>query len=500
MDFDLEHLRLDIPEEDFSEEPGASRVWKYITFLLVIALAGVGYLYYEQAQQADGPRVISVRTHAVALAVTTGEASFTAGGWIEPAWPYPVIVSSLIDGRIEELSVVEGQEVTEGDIIATLYEIDIEREIELAEAEIAALDARLSLLEAGTRSEAIDLANAAKARAEARLALLEAGYRKENIALAEARLTEAETDEAFLKEVSERSAELLAKGAISKEDASRDAAAYKRAQSRTRAAEQEVKRLKAGPREEEIDEAKASIAEALAKVRLLEAGYRKEEIEAAKAAVTAAQVKLAALEAKLEYCEILAPTDGIVLEILTPQGGTVTAKGKGIVTIYDPTDMQVRVDVRQEQAAALFIGQNAQIKIEARSGQPYGGEVIRIDPLANLARDTVRAKVQFDAPDEFLRTNMTVTVDFLKEAEFDPDKDLPLILPRTAISARDGKDYVFVISGGAAEMREVKLGRKVRAGFEVLEGVVNGDIVAISNVDVLQDKTIVQIEAAATEE
>ena len=116
---------------------------------------------------------------------------------------------------------------------------------------------------------------------------------------------------------------------------------------------------------------------------------------------------------------------------------TAPAKGKGIVTIYDPTDMQVRVDVRQEQAAALFIGQNAQIKIEARAGQPYGGEVIRIDPLANLARDTVRAKVQFDAPDEFLRTNMTVTVDFLKEAEFDPDKDLPLILPRTAISARD---------------------------------------------------------------
>ncbi|MCH8210660.1 MAG: hypothetical protein IIB99_04740, partial [Planctomycetes bacterium] len=61
-------------------------------------------------------------------------------------------------------------------------------------------------------------------------------------------------------------------------------------------------------------------------------------------------------------------------------------------------------------------------------------------------------------------------------------------------------DDVIVISGGAAEMREVKLGRKVRAGFEVLEGVVNGDIVAISNVDVLQDKTIVQIEAAATEE
>lgn len=511
MALDLESLRLDLPREDPNEGAEVSRTWRYATLLLApmaIALAVIHFaIPPEQTTHA-----VNVRVHAVGYALEVQGEDFTAGGWIEPSWPWPVTVSAQIDGRIDSLKVAEGADVKKGAVIATLDVALYEQQSTQAKAKLAAAKARvnehqasLELLKAGSRREEIDAARAGVERAKAALARLQAGYRAEEIEKAAALVSEAMAYAQWREAAAKRSRVLYEQQQVSLDVLQRDEAEQIAAHHRLEAAKAELKRLQAGYLPSEIDEAKAFVAEAEHKLKLLEAGARPEAIRQAQAALDAAKAEesAAAAEAaqaaqRVSWCSIRAPVAGRVLELFAQQG-TLLSDGKfAICTIYEPGEMQVRVDVRQEQIAGVVVGQSCLIKVAARREQPYDGEVLRLDPLGNLARDTIRVKVKVFNADDTLHKDMTATVDFIankvKEEE-DPAKR-KLLVPRTAVVARDGKNYLFVIRGGFAHRAEVKLGEAAQGGTVVESGVVFGDLVAVTQAAQLEEGTPVNVEDA----
>jgi RND family efflux transporter MFP subunit len=205
----------------------------------------------------------------------------------------------------------------------------------------------------------------------------------------------------------------------------------------------------------------------------------------------AAEAELAAARRDVSYCLVKAPHDGVVLDIVSPQGSWLHGEKRSIVRLYDPRQMQARVDVRQENAASLALGQPCSVKLESRKGRPYDGRVVRIDPQGNLARDTVRVHVAIDGPDEMLRLDLTVTVDFLaREA---PPGESPPMVPPAAVTNRDGQACVFVLRGGVARLVAVQLGEETVGGIIVLSGVAVGEIVAAGNLAMLADGTSVRL-------
>jgi HlyD family secretion protein len=511
MALDLESLRLDLPREDPNEAAGVSRIWRYATLLLApmaIALAIVHFaIPPEQRTHA-----VNVRVHAVGYALVQQGENFTAGGWIEPSSPWPVVVSAQVEGRIDALKVVEGAEVKKGAVIATLdvalYEqrsTEAKAKVAASKARVVSLQAALDQLKAGARREEIDVARAGVDRAKAALARLEAGYRVEEIEKAAALVSEADAYAQWREAAARRSRVLYEQQQVSQDVLQRDEAEQAAARHRLDAAKAELKRLKAGFQPTEIDEAKAQLAEAELHVKLLEAGARPESIKQAQAALDAGKADEATAAAQaaqaaqqVAWCSVRAPVAGRVMELFAQQG-TLLSDGKfAICTIYDPGDMQVRVDVRQEQIASVSVGQSCLIKVAARREQPYDGEVLRLDPLGNLARDTVRVKVKVFNADDTLHKDMTATVDFIasKVKEEDDISKRKLLVPRTAVVARDGKNFLYVIRGGFAHRIEVKLGEQAQGGVVVESGVVFGDLVAVTQAAQLEEGTPVNVEDA----
>lgn len=198
MAVDLEKLRLDIPEEDFSKPDGVPGFWRVATVLLLLVIAALVYLNFPYQSGHDDSASIAVTTHTVSFVSLDAETDFTAGGWIEPQWPYPVIISALVPGRIDTSFVVEGADVKRGATVAILnsevYEaelIEAETLVAAAQQNVKAAAAHLALLKAGTRPEEIAIAKAASDRAQANLNRMLAGFRKEDIARAEADIREA---------------------------------------------------------------------------------------------------------------------------------------------------------------------------------------------------------------------------------------------------------------------------------------------------------------------
>jgi multidrug efflux pump subunit AcrA (membrane-fusion protein) len=73
------------------------------------------------------------------------------------------------------------------------------------------------------------------------------------------------------------------------------------------------------------------------------------------------------------------------------------------------------------------------------------------------------------------------------------EKKNVLVVPREAITLRQGKRVTFLIKNERAWQNEVELGIKDAEMVEILKGLSSGEKVAISNLDKLKDKERVKV-------
>jgi len=417
-----------------SSSGGKGRGWLLLLMILLVPAAFAAGWFFGPGRgggSLGGP--VSVRTAVVSVDGANGSASrggFSEGGWIEVPSYHPIFVTALTSGRVEELTVLEGSKVTKGQVVARLYARDLK--------------------------DSLRAADAVMAERKAELALYEAGYRKEDIAKQQAEVNRLREEAALAAKILQRTEKLVPTGAASQEDLDRDASAMTTAVARLRAAEAELKRLNAGFRTEEVDKARASLAKA----------------EAAR--------DLA--KAKLDYAEVRSPADGVVMERYVTVGTWLSPADPRVVSLYDPNDLQVRVDVRQENAGAISKGQKAEISVEAVPGRTWTGEVIRVEPLADFKKNTLQAKIRLTETDRLLHPEMICRVRFLAAEQEKPAADAPKVLsvPEAAIREEAGKSFVYVVSGGKVRRTEIRTGDAADGRVAVLAGLSGGERVVLS--------------------
>ena len=244
---------------------------------------------------------------------------------------------------------------------------------------------------------------------------------------------------------------LVPTGAASREDEERHASALAVAQKKAEGAREELARLRAG--------------------------YRTEEVARAKAALTRAEAARDQARANLSYVEVKSPAAGVVLERFVTPGSWLAPDNPRVISLYDPNDLQVRVDVRQENAAQVSAGQKVEIFTQAESKRTYHGTVVRIEPLADFKKNTIQAKIRIDDPSRKLHPEMICRVRFLqaeKKAET-PGERRALTVSAGAVVREDGKTFVFLVRKGVARRVEVRLGKERAGRFEIASGLSEGD-------------------------
>ena len=425
---DLNKLRI---EDSSSHEPRSRRGLILLLILLLPVAAAAGWFLGGNRSGASHSGAVTVRTETIRAQSATrgGTDGFGEGGWVEVPSYHPIIVSALIPGRVDELLVLEGSRVEKDQVVARLYRKDLERDFRRAEAEVD--------------------------EARARLALLKAGYRKEEVAKARVEVARLEEEVSLAEKVLARTRELVPSGAASREDLDRHASALQVAQAHVDAAREELGRLESGFRVEEVDQATATLAR------------------------TEAARDLA--EAKLSYTEVKSPAAGVVMARFVTAGTWLSASNPRLVSLYDPKDLQVRVDVRQTNRTQIFVGQKAQVSTEAEPGRVYEGKVIRVEPVADFKKNTIQAKIRLLDPSESLHPEMICRVRFAgAEAEAAPEAEPVLTVPASALVSEGGKEYVFCVRDGRALRTEIRTGGEQGGRIEIEAGLSEGDKVVLA--------------------
>lgn len=262
-----------------------------------------------------------------------------------------------------------------------------------------------------------------------------------------------------------------------------------------RAAEANVKAARAGVDQAKVEEANARV-ELKRNQELVDRNFisrsaldtAQARVDRAVAGVASAQAQVAAAEASarnaevaVDYTQIRAPFDGVILsksanvgDMVTPFSSAVDSKG-AVVNMADMSTLEVEADVSESSLGKIKVGQPAEIALDALPDARFRGRIDRIVPTVDRAKATVMTKVKFDAIDPRVLPDMSAKVSFLSQ-EVTPEQQKPLkAVASDAIAERDGKPVVFVVKDDVATAVPVTPGIKVGDLTAIAGGVDAGD-------------------------
>lgn len=363
---------------------------------------------------------------------------FQASGWIEPD-PLPIKATALVNGVVERVGILEGEVVKKGQILAELISEDFELDLETAESDLTSLKAQAKAHESAIKAGAARIVTLDKK--------VEAGGKR--CLELEDRLKRLERAKA---------------GAISEEALT-------------------LAKLQLETHESEVDALKISRVELESDLESLEATRKEFEAKILRAEVEVKRRRLA-----LERTNITSPIDGVVLRLLAVPGqkrmlDMDDPDSATVAILYQPGELQVRIDVPLEEAAQLNVGQAVRLRSNFLPDRVFKGTVTRIVGEADLQRNTLQAKVRVEDPDHRLRPDMLCRAEFLASG-VEPDGSsnegaagesgrISIFVPEASLITRSGMEaelWAIDDSGARVEKRTVVLSNESKDGFVLATG------------------------------
>ena len=235
-------------------------------------------------------------------------------------------------------------------------------------------------------------------------------------------------------------------------------------------------------------QAKAAYDSELQHLEALQNITSKEQINTATAQVQAAKGHYESLQAQASYAEIRSPIEGVITDRpLYP--GEMAAAGAPMLTVMDMSKIVARVNMAQDQARNVKVGNEATIT-PADGGELVTARVTIVSPASDANSTTVQVWVQADNPGERLHAGQSVHVSIvaatLDGATLVP---APAILPNA-----EGETIVLVVDEqNVAHEKVVQIGVREPEMVQIVAGLEVGQRVVTQGGLGLEDKTKVRV-------
>lgn len=269
-----------------------------------------------------------------------------------------------VSGRIERLLVEEGEQVKRGQEVALLVADDYEQVVTGAQAEVAAAQAALAALKAGTR--------------------------KQELRVAEATLEQARAEQNYAQQEVQRVRTLITQKLVSQEQLDQAELRHDVARATMRRAKQQLLLLQEGPRQEDIDKAEAELA--------------------------ARRSRLANAERQLSYTRLFSPVDGTVT-LRQAEAGEVIGIGRPVFKVADMSRPWVRAYLNETDLSRVRLGDKVSISVDGQDGRTFQGTLRFISTQAEFTPKSVetrelrvdlvyRIKVELENPEGIFKLGM----------------------------------------------------------------------------------------------
>jgi membrane fusion protein, multidrug efflux system len=255
-----------------------------------------------------------------------------------------VDIAPQINGNLETVNVNEGDEVKAGQVLFVLEKEALTAALAKAEAEVKSAEAELLMAKSqdekivhGLRPEEIRMAEASERKAAAALKLAQDDY--------------------------ERFKALHAGKAVPTSQLDRARTGYEEAKRAHDQAMNNFRMSQQGARYEDVDAAKANVALKEGRLSVAKAGLRQARVN-------------------LDYSEVHAPCDGVVVRKWAAPGSMIPI-GKAVLTLYNPKTLHITANIEEKHLGRIEIGSDVDISVDAYPEIKLRGKVEKITTTAN---------------------------------------------------------------------------------------------------------------------
>ncbi|HCR3983689.1 TPA: secretion protein HlyD [Kluyvera ascorbata] len=285
-----------------------------------------------------------------------------------------VNMSFRVGGRLQSLTVDEGDAIKQGQTLGQLDQAPYENALMQAKANVAT--------------------------AQAQYDLMMAGYRAEEIAQAAASVKQAQAAYDYAQSYLQRQQGLWNRKLLSANDLENARSSRDQALATLKSAQDKLSQYRAGNRPQEIAQAKASLEQA--------------------------QAQLAQSTLDLHDTVLTAPSDGTLLTRAVEPGSMLSA-GSTVLTLSLTRPVWVRAYVDEKNLNQAQPGREILLYTDGRPNKPYHGKIGFVSPTAEFTPKTVetpdlrtdlvyRLRIIVTDADDSLRQGMPVTLQFNEES------------------------------------------------------------------------------------
>jgi HlyD family secretion protein len=198
------------------------------------------------------------------------------------------------------------------------------------------------------------------------------------------------------------------------------------------------------------------------------------DLQLAQAQLEQAQAAQRAAAARLDQLILRAPADGVVIARSADPGDTAQA-GKAILTLVSGSETRIQANVDEKNLKYLQLGQAAVATADAFSDRHFPARLTYIAPAVDPQRGTVELRLLVDPAVDYLRTDMTVSVEIITGHAANA-----VLLPTDALRRNgDGSLFVLVHRDGHAQIAPVQTGLQGTGTTEITKGLTAGERVIL---------------------
>jgi len=217
------------------------------------------------------------------------------------------------------------------------------------------------------------------------------------------------------------------------------------------------------------------------------------ERQLAEAQIKQAEAALAQAKVNLDKATIEAPFSGVVSRKYVDEGAFV-GPTTPLFRLVDIHQVEITGGVADRRYSQLHVGKTyAEVEVDAYPGEKFSGHVSRIRPELDRATRTVAVTIRVPNDDGRLKPGMYARIRLILEKH-----DRVPLVPDEALISFEGETRAFVVNGGKAQVRKVRIGLEEGNLNEVLDGLQPGEKVVVRGHQLLREGT--PVEAADVQE
>ncbi len=201
-----------------------------------------------------------------------------------------------------------------------------------------------------------------------------------------------------------------------------------------------------------------------------------------------AEYTYASAELQLAKMKVIAPFDGVIVDLPFYTTGNKLASGLSLVKIMDYRKLYMEFQLPEKNLAHINVNQNVRVLNYALPDDTLFGTISQLSPAINPDTRNFKGSLTIQNDDLRLRPGSYIKAEIITMR-----KDSTIVIPKKIIVSRQRGKTVFIVDQNTAMERVITTGLENPDSVEVIRGLQMNDRIVIEGFETLGNRSKVKI-------